>query len=160
AIIAILFQSDRQNNLACRLSPLKRPVSIRSVSQREGRPDAEVEPAVFDAVEQHRRTLRQFLRRTHEPCQRWTRQEDSARGIQALDVERRHLTRGPAEEHHRAEWLDRGQRGIKRVLADTVIGDIDTLTVGELPDLRRDVDALTVEEHLIGPGLARQLRLL
>src|SRR5699024_11905052 len=63
-------------------------------------------------------------------------------------------------EHHRTQWLDRGQRGIERVLADAVIRDIDALTVGELLDLRRDVDALAVEEHLVRTGLAGELRLL
>src|SRR5699024_230152 len=58
------------------------------------------------------------------------------------------------------QWLDRGQRRIERVLADPVIRDIDTLAVGELLDFRRDVDAFTVEEHLVGAGLPRQLRLL
>src|SRR5699024_4024762 len=92
ARIAILFQSHRQHNLSSRLSPLKRTVRIGGICQGKSRTDAEVEPAVFDAVEEHRRTLRQLFRRADEPRQRRAGQEDPARGIQALDIERRHLT--------------------------------------------------------------------
>src|SRR5699024_7944807 len=94
------------------------------------------------------------------PCQRRTGEEDSARRVQALNVERRYLPRRASEEHHRTQRLDRRQRSIERVLADSVVRDIDALTAGELPDLRRDVNALAVEEHVVGTGLPGQLRLL
>src|SRR5699024_1754503 len=127
---------------------------ISGIGNSKRRADAEVEPAVLDAVEEHCRALRQLLRAADEPRQRRTGEEDSSRGIQALNVEWRHLARGPTEEHHRPQRLDRRQRRIKRVLTDTVIRDVDAFTIGELLDLRRDVDALTVEEHLIRAGLA------
>ena len=94
------YESHSQHNLASRLTPLKRTMRIRGIGQGERRTDSEVEPAVFDAVEEHCRTLRQLLRAADEPCQRRTREEDPARGVQSLNVERRHLTGGSAEEHH------------------------------------------------------------
>lgn len=65
---------------------------ISSFGQRERRADAEVEPPVLDAVEEHGRTLRQLLRRPDEPRERGPREEDSAGRVQALNIERRHLT--------------------------------------------------------------------
>src|SRR5699024_3648024 len=133
---------------------------ISTIRQSERGADAEVQLAVVDAEAEHRRTLRQLHRAADEPGQRRAREEDSARRVQSLDVEWRHLPRSSAEEHERTQRLDRRQRRVKCVLADAVISDIDTLTDGELLDLRSDVDSLTLEEYLVRARLAGELRLL
>lgn len=56
------YESHRQHNLPGRLTPFKRPMGISRISQCKRRTNPEVQPPVLDAVEEHGRTLGQFLR--------------------------------------------------------------------------------------------------
>ena len=55
-------ESHGQHHLPRSLTPFKRPMGISRISQCKRRTNPEVQPPVLDAVEEHGRTLGQFLR--------------------------------------------------------------------------------------------------
>src|SRR5699024_8803251 len=131
---ATVSGSNGEDDLAGRGPSLEGPVRLGGLGEGERAPHAEVEPSVLQAVEQHGGALGELLRRADEPGQRGARQEDPARAVEPLDVERRDLTRCAAEEDERAADGGRAQRGVEGVLPDPVVRDVDAPSVGEVAD--------------------------
>jgi hypothetical protein len=76
-----------------------------------------------------------------------------------LQVYRRHLPAGPAEEDEVAAGSQGVEALIEGVLAYAVVDDVDALATGDVFRLFGEV-LLSVQDHLVRPGAFGELRLL
>jgi hypothetical protein len=124
------------------------------------RADGDLQRAVGDGAEHLPGTPLELVPLGDVVRQRGTGEEQRAAGVQPLDVERRDLPAGRAEEHHRPARAQARQRGVEGVLADSVVDDVRARLAGGLAQRCGQVVRAAVVDHRVGAAGAHRLALL